>query len=189
MVTSPEKVVLPGGGDLYDYVEEMRKKAASQRTIVPVADITEADTIATAMAAEGRPVTDANPLVVRDLSIGEINVKNASGWLNTPWATLTLLGTWVAYVGGGGYYSGLKYRKKDGMVLVHGMIKSGAAASNIAQLPAGFYPNYTSIHTLEANGAGTLSTVLVSNSDGMIAYRSGPAAPGYLSVNLSLPLF
>ena len=189
MVTSPEKVVLPGGGDLFDYVEEMRKKAASQRTVVPVADITEADAIAAAMAAEGRPVTDANPLVVRDLSIGEINIKNAAGWMNTPWQTLTLQGAWVAYVGGGGYYSGLKCRKKDGQLLIHGMIKSGAAASNITALPAGYYPSYTSIHTCEANAAGTLATILVSNFDGVISYRSGPAAPGYLSINLSLPLF
>lgn len=84
MATTAEKIVIPGGGDFFDYTEEQRKMAASQRTVVIVADRTEADTIATAMAADGRPVTDANPLYVHRLDNQRIEVKTAGGWGGAP---------------------------------------------------------------------------------------------------------
>jgi hypothetical protein len=188
MVTSPEKVTLPGGGDLFEYVEEMRKKAASQRTIVPVADIAEADAIAASMAAEGRPVTDDNPLCVFDVAMGEVNVKGAAGWQNTPWTPVTLLNSWGPYVGGGGYYQGLRCRRKDGHFLLSGMIKSGAVGSVIGNVPPAVgYPAYTIMHVNEAHAAGTWCNVMVGN-DGLITYRAGPAAPGFANININAPL-
>lgn len=188
MATTPEKVTVPGGGDYYDYVEEQREMVASQRTVVPVADIAEADAIAAAMAAEGRAVSDTNPLVVFNIALGEMNVKTSAGWANTPWQALTLQNSWVAYTGGGGYYLGLKCRKKDGKLLIHGMVKSGAVGSVIATLPAGFYPNYTAIYPIEGGAAGTFGSLVVSNSDGTITYRAGTAAPPFVSIDLSIPL-
>lgn len=81
MATTAEKIVIPGGGDFYDYAEEQRKMSASQRTIVPVANLAEADNIATVMAADGRAVTDTNPLVVFNTATKSIGVKNSGGWV------------------------------------------------------------------------------------------------------------
>lgn len=186
MVTSPEKITLPGGGDFYEYVEEQRKMAASQRTVVPVVNIAEADAIATAMASDGRPVTDANPLVVFDLEYSEINVKRSAGWANTPWQALTLAGSWVNYVGGGGYYQGIKCRRKEGDVIIHGMVKSGAGT--LATLPAGHWPETTIMHVTEAHSIGGYATLVVSNSDGTISYRAGAAAPSYVMLNIVTPV-
>lgn len=68
-VTTPEGIIIPAGGDTYDYLGEQRKMAASQRTIVPVANPAAAATIIAAMAADSRPVSATNPLVTWDDSL------------------------------------------------------------------------------------------------------------------------
>jgi hypothetical protein len=83
-VTTPEGIVIPAGGDTYDYTGEQRRMAASQRTVVTVADRTAADLIATNMASDGRPVTDANPLHVFRLDLQRYEAKIAAGWVWGP---------------------------------------------------------------------------------------------------------
>jgi hypothetical protein len=68
-VTTPEGIIIPAGGDTYDYLGEQRRMAASQRTIVPVANPAAAATIITNMAADGRPVSATNPLITWDDSL------------------------------------------------------------------------------------------------------------------------
>ncbi|ALY10237.1 hypothetical protein SALGADO_71 [Arthrobacter phage Salgado] len=79
-VLSPEGVILPAGADTYDYLGEQRRMAASQRTIVPVADRTAAESVSAAMAADGRPVSDTNPLIVYNIATQSVEVKDAGGW-------------------------------------------------------------------------------------------------------------
>lgn len=68
-VTTPEGIVIPAGGDTFDYLGEQRRMAASQRTIVPVANPAAAAVIISAMAADGRTVSATNPLVTWDDSL------------------------------------------------------------------------------------------------------------------------
>ncbi|ATW59945.1 hypothetical protein SEA_WALTZ_68 [Arthrobacter phage Waltz] len=79
-ITSPEGVILPAGVDMFDYLGEQRRMAASQRTIVPVADRTAADSVAAAMAADGRTVSDTNPLIVYNIASQSVEVKDGGGW-------------------------------------------------------------------------------------------------------------
>lgn len=105
--------------------------------------------------------------------------------LTGTWAPLTLATGWAVYSGGGGYYSGLRYRKIGDNIQIQGMVKSGAAGSTIATLPVGFRPQYTVMQVCEANAAGTLAVVLFQDAaTGIITYRSGPAAPTYLNINV-----
>lgn len=83
-IVTAEKHVIANPADTYGYTAEQRALAASIRSIVPVAHRTEAETIATAMAADGRPVSDTNPLVVFRLDNQRIEIKTAGGWGGPP---------------------------------------------------------------------------------------------------------
>lgn len=78
--TTPEKLVIPVGGDTYNYLNEMKNLAASIRAVVPVTNRAEADAIVTAMANESRPVTDANPLFVFNNDTKNLEIRDSSGW-------------------------------------------------------------------------------------------------------------
>ena len=69
---SPEKVRTPAGSDAYALTSDLRLMGASIRGVVPVANATERGAVVSAMAAEGRPVSATNPLVVlqADLPVG-----------------------------------------------------------------------------------------------------------------------
>ncbi len=83
-LVTAEKQVIANPADNYGYTAEQRALAASIRSAVPVADRTEADVVAAAMAADGRPVTNANPLVVFRQDFERIEIKTASGWGGPP---------------------------------------------------------------------------------------------------------
>lgn len=78
--TSPEKKILPAEGDNYDLVKDMTTFANSVRDIVSVVNQTEANAIVAAMAVDGRPVTDANPLYVFNNATKNIEIRDSSGW-------------------------------------------------------------------------------------------------------------
>lgn len=80
MASTPEKKTIPLPGDNYNYTDEMKALAASIRDMVPVANRTEAESISTAMAADGRPITDANPLFVYNNETKNVEIKDSSGW-------------------------------------------------------------------------------------------------------------
>lgn len=82
-VNTPEGVVVPAAGDTFDYLGEMRRKANSQRTVVTVADRAAAEVVAAAMATDGRPVSNTNPLVVYNQGKRAIEVKDGTGWVNS----------------------------------------------------------------------------------------------------------
>lgn len=96
-VNTPEGVVVPAAGDTFDYLGEMRRKANSQRTVIPVADRAAAEVIASAMATDNRPVSDTNPLVVYRTDIGQLEVKSATGWWSTGQKVAEFVGPAVTY--------------------------------------------------------------------------------------------
>ena len=109
-----------------------------------------------------------------------------------PWVQLTLLGDWVAYTGGGGYFPGVRARLVAGGVQVQGMIRSGAAGSSIAQLPADMQPAYAQMFTVALN-QNELGTCSVSPASDMgeqygVRYNYGKATPGYCAINATIPL-
>jgi hypothetical protein len=74
------KAQTPINSDAFNLTPDLATMADSLMVVVPVADTAEGDTVATARAAAGWPVSDARPLIVWDLSTRTIRVKDASGW-------------------------------------------------------------------------------------------------------------
>lgn len=78
--SSPEKKALPAAGDNYNYIAEQVAFANSIHDVVSVVNRTEADAIVTAMATDGRPVTDANLLIVFNNETKSLEIRDSSGW-------------------------------------------------------------------------------------------------------------
>jgi hypothetical protein len=126
-----------------------------------------------------------------------------TGWLNSgptwnlyrtflapgAWKSLTLANAWVSYVGGGGYRSGLWYKKVGTTVTVAGTVKSGAVGTDIATLPVDFAPVGTFMASV--NAAGTLGQIQLfadtkanATDDRKIRYFQGTEAPSYMPINI-----
>lgn len=89
---NPEGIVIPAGTDQYNLTPDLRTMAASTRSVVPVANSTSANAVIAAMASDGRPVSDTNPLVTWDAARKKLLVYNASGvsWGVAPHAEFTV---------------------------------------------------------------------------------------------------
>ena len=108
------------------------------------------------------------------------------------WVQLTLLGDWLPYTAGGGYFPGVRARLTADGVQIQGMIRSGAAGSSIAQLPADMQPAYAQMFTVALN-QNELGTCSVSPASDMgeqygVRYNYGKATPGYCAINATIPL-
>lgn len=75
-----EGLVIPIGSDVYDYVNDQRRLSSSIRSVVSVTDRSAGDTVAAAMATDGRPVSDTNPLVIWNQTRKALETKGTSGW-------------------------------------------------------------------------------------------------------------
>jgi hypothetical protein len=110
---------------------------------------------------------------------------DVQGLYGGAWVGLSLTSPWVAYVGGGGYYQGLRVRDIGNAFELHGTVKSGAVGSIMAILPTTHRPSYTAQAFVNTSGgAGTLH---VNNTTGEISYLSGPTTPSYMTVNVRIP--
>jgi hypothetical protein len=74
------KAQVPTNADTWNPVGDLAILADSLEVIVPVADRTEADAVATARAAVGWPVSDARPLFVWNTTTKTLEVKDTAGW-------------------------------------------------------------------------------------------------------------
>lgn len=74
------KAQVPTNADTWNPVGDLAILADSLEVIVPVADRTEADAVATARAAVGWPVSDARPLFVWNSTTKTLEVKDGAGW-------------------------------------------------------------------------------------------------------------
>lgn len=70
----------PINSDAFNLIPDMATMADSLEVIVPVTNDAEGDTVATARAAAGWPVTDARPLFTYNTTTKNIRVKDGSGW-------------------------------------------------------------------------------------------------------------
>lgn len=75
-----EGLVIPIGSDVYDYVNDQRRLSSSIRSVVSVTDRAAGDTVAAAMATDGRPVSDTNPLVIWNQTRKAMEAKGTAGW-------------------------------------------------------------------------------------------------------------
>lgn len=191
-----EGLVVPAGGDLYDYVNDQRRLAASIRSNVTVADRTAALSVAASMSSDGRPATINNPLYVLRQDTMTQEYYDGTTWRDTSgapadttaWSTATLAGAWAAYVGGGGYFGGLRYRRVGNSVQIQGMVKSGSGT--ITTLPAAYWPPYSTL-TLAVCGTGTTArsvAYIVYSDGGSLTYDTGLAAPTFVNINHIFPL-
>lgn len=70
----------PINADAFNLTPDLATLADTLGVIVPVADRTEADAVATARAAEGWAVSDSRPLYVFRADTKGIEIKDGSGW-------------------------------------------------------------------------------------------------------------
>ena len=89
------------------------------------------------------------------------------GWVvqieDTGWRTPTLAGAW-ANVGGS---QSARYRRKNGLVQIEGLVAGGATGSTIFTLPAGFRPSAPSYYLVMANNGAAQLRV---QSDGTVSH-------------------
>lgn len=69
---------------------------------------------------------------------------------DTGWQTPTLLSGWQHY---GSIYPPARYRRRDGIVNLRGLIRSGTIGQRIMTLPAGYRPPYELIFSVASNNA------------------------------------
>ncbi len=79
-LVTAEKHVIANPADTYGYTAEQRALSASIRSIVSVADRTEADTVVAAMATDGRPVSTTNPLYANNAALKGLEYRTGSLW-------------------------------------------------------------------------------------------------------------
>jgi hypothetical protein len=105
---------------------------------------------------------------------------------------LTLQNAWVPYVGGGGYsQTGLRYKREGKTVTIEGTVKSGAAGTVIATLPADAQPLNTAMYPVNAAGAVGMITIqgsLNTSVAGQIQYFLGAGAPNYMPIHIKFEL-
>ena len=103
------------------------------------------------------------------------------------WIVLTLLNGWEPYVGGGGYYGGLRARSTPLGIQINGMVK-GTTIGEIAVLPSAL--GVPASAQWDARGGAGVSTVNLSEGSGSrpaLKLSAGPQA-GFLSIDRLLPL-
>lgn len=117
------------------------------------------------------------------------SVDSINGYkIGTSWVKLALASGWSDYTGGGGYRAGLWARISHGNLLLNGMVVGGNG--RITTIPTALLPLYTAEVTVVAAGAPGGARIKGTTADvpGAVDYRYGPSNPGFVSINMSLPL-
>jgi hypothetical protein len=70
------------------------------------------------------------------------------------WVTSRYNGAWVTY--NANYFTAQIFKTSDGLVLLRGLVKSGATTSNIISLSQGFRPRFALYYTSDMSGAGAV---------------------------------
>ena len=143
-----------------------------------------------AIASEDVRIDGSNAVEITSLS--GFTTVNGYAIDSTPWNPLTCAGTWTNYTGGGGYLGGIRCRRVGQMLVIQGMIKNSATATNttITTLPAEFIPQFTTLAPVTCGSATTargVGHIIVSNA-GTVTYDSGLANPTFVAINISIPL-
>lgn len=142
----------------------------------------------------GDIINDAPPADPHTHAIAEVqNLSTRLGALQAaldaltpgPWVGRPLTSPWVAYSTDGSYYPGIRARRTAAGVQIQGMVKGGAANTEICTLPAELNPQFGGHFPAISNSAA--ATVFISGT-GQLRYLSGGSGTSYVSVNLVVPL-
>lgn len=131
------------------------------------------------------PTLGGNDLLFQ---VADYTLATYNSW-ESPWTKATNQNSWVDYSGGGGYRSGLWYRKSGTTLQVSGMVANstaGAVGSVIATLPVGFRPTFPVSTCVRTSGGVGFVHV---DPGGLVTYLTGnPATPSFVNINIILPL-
>lgn len=172
---SPEGLVIPAGTDQYNLTTDLRSMGASIRSVVPTATQAAGDNIATAMATDGRAVSDTNPLVTYQADLRSLNIKGTSGWTSTPRygapvPPASFNNGWSNF--GSGYRT-MEFHRVGNLVHVSGMIKGGTLTSGtqVATIPADLVPAvHTNVHCGFINTSVVYHCVIQFASTGAVFF-------------------
>ncbi|QTF71767.1 hypothetical protein [Arthrobacter woluwensis] len=106
------------------------------------------------------------------------------------WTKVNTSGAWSDYVGGGGYRNGFWYRREMGGLRISGMVKGGSANSEIVNLNLNsveLRPGYSRLFPVSTSGGFAEVQYDAATAGHRIVYRSGPAAPTYVSIDFFIP--
>lgn len=165
-----EGLIVAAGGDTYDYVNDQRRLAGSIRSIVPVATQAAGDTVAAAMATDGRPVSDTNPLVTWQTDNNTLVVRGAGS------SVLPITPTTVVT---GGYMAGTAKPANKPWTLFQGFVgtSTGAGGDTRTATPAtdgngygGFWFGYQGLPTFQ--GIVYANVMEGGNLDGFLGVYS-----------------
>ena len=120
-----------------------QKGIAEQATLAEVNAGTDDSRFVTAKGAKQAAIIHAPVLSVNGQT-GNITVGHDSGWQSA-----SLINGFVHY---GGAYEPARYRRKNGVVYLQGLIKGGTAGSPIFHLPSDFRPSKRLIFAIIGNG-------------------------------------
>jgi hypothetical protein len=119
----------------------------------------------------------------------------ATGVADGVWYTPTLTNSWSNY---GAPYATAQYMRKNGIVYLKGLVRSGTLNATILTLPAGYRPadahlfnGISNFKTTGAASAGTAHTHAVAdvavriniNADGTVSCGASLAGNGYISLS------
>lgn len=115
-----------------------------------------------------------------------ISATDSASWVPV---LLNTADGWTAYSGGGGYYSGMRYKRVGNTVTLEGTVKNGISSSIIAYLPPEARPASTTFHTINANGAIGMLQIFGKDATGLdigvIKYFLGATTPNYVPFNIT----
>ena len=106
--------------------------------------------------------------------------------LGDEWGEVTLGSGWSPRTGGG-YYPGLRVRRLGGTLEINGVVQGGTSGSMIGLITnPRLRPTYNTfvVTTLASGGLGQAYV----GSNGTIMHSYGPDKPGFLAINVSIPL-
>lgn len=108
------------------------------------------------------------------------NLTGSSGLGDTMWQPLSMTNGWVQYDTA---FAPPRYRRKNGVVYLQGLIRGGATGAGVGILPEGFRPNYALLMSNQNDlGAGRFDVW----PDGNVIHRSGGTS--YFSIDCSFPI-
>lgn len=116
---------------------------------------------------------------------GQATVLGVLG--DTAWIEVPLGNGWSPRTAGG-YFPGIRVRRRGTLLEVNGAVQGGAASSVIGVIPdgRGLRPKYATFvpSTLASGGSGQCHI----STGGNITHSYGTDAPGFLALNVTIPL-
>jgi hypothetical protein len=174
----------PVNSDSYDLTGHLATMADSLEVVVPVADRTEGDAVATARAAAGWAVTDARPLFVWNQTTDTIEVKDSSGWrgIGMYHRHQEFIATAFAVAGGSVQWDAGPLVNQAGAALNTGIATQGPLSGQITINNTGWYA-FSSLSMPDGNPGNCWMEVRKNNGTEVVAAgnTTGYAWPIWMS--------